>query len=249
MSTTNSTLAVSRDLGLRTGLWQPDLTHSAVLFSIRHLGLAKVRGRFDRFAATLTVDESIAETRVEATIDLASINTNNTDRDAHLRSTDFFSVEAHPEMRFVSTSIEGANEEWTLHGDLTLNATGRVRPFRVRSPRSVHSSSAPSMLVETKRISGWASTEKKSVERRWASRSPLLVLIEARSMIASTLVSAIVSPTVTVASKRSNRPRTLAKPRCRIENSTAEWVRSGCQTPVRRPRSRETAMVELDVDT
>lgn len=126
MSTTSSTIAVSRDLGLRTGVWHPDLTHSAVLFSIRHLGLAKVRGRFDRFAATLTVGETIAETRVEAIIDLASINTNNGDRDTHLRSTDFFSVEAHPEMRFVSTGIEGADEEWTLRGDLTLN--GRTQP-------------------------------------------------------------------------------------------------------------------------
>ncbi len=126
MSTTSSTLAVSRELGLRTGVWRPDLTHSAVLFSIRHLGLAKVRGRFDRFEATVVIGETIAETRVEATIDLASINTNNSDRDAHLRSTDFFSVEDHPEMRFVSTGIEGANEEWTLRGDLTLN--GRTRP-------------------------------------------------------------------------------------------------------------------------
>ncbi len=126
MSTTSSTIAVSRDLGLRTGVWQPDLTHSAVLFSIRHLGLARVRGRFDRFEATLTVGETMGETRVEAIIDLASINTNNGDRDAHLRSTDFFSVEAHPEMHFVSTSIAGADEEWTLHGDLTLN--GRTRP-------------------------------------------------------------------------------------------------------------------------
>jgi polyisoprenoid-binding protein YceI len=126
VSTTSSTLAVSRDLGLRTGAWQHDEFHSAVLFSIRHLGLAKVRGRFDRFEATLTVGETIAETRVEATIDLASINTNNSDRDAHLRSTDFFSVEDHPEMRFVSTGIEGTAEEWTLRGDLTLN--GRTRP-------------------------------------------------------------------------------------------------------------------------
>jgi polyisoprenoid-binding protein YceI len=126
VSTTSSSLAVSRDLGLRTGLWRPDVTHSAVLFSIRHLGLARVRGRFDRFEATLAVGETIAETRVEATIDLASINTNNGDRDAHLRSTDFFSVEDHPEMRFVSTGIEGADEEWTLLGELTLN--GRTRP-------------------------------------------------------------------------------------------------------------------------
>src|SRR5829696_231261 len=83
-------------LGLRTGRWVVDKDHSAVLFSIRHLGLAKVRGRFDRFDATLDVGPTLAETRAEAIIDLTSINTNNTDRDTHLRSTDFFSTDTHP---------------------------------------------------------------------------------------------------------------------------------------------------------
>ena len=63
---------------------------------------------------------------------------------------------------------------------------------------------------------------KKSVERRWASRSALFVLIEARSIIAVTVVSARVGPTSSVASKRSKRPRTRASPRCRIEKSSAE---------------------------
>jgi polyisoprenoid-binding protein YceI len=80
--------------GLRPGRWLVDDAHSAVLFSIRHLGLSRVRGRFDRFEATLDVGPSLAETRVEATIDLASIDTNNVDRDAHLRSSDFFAVDA-----------------------------------------------------------------------------------------------------------------------------------------------------------
>jgi polyisoprenoid-binding protein YceI len=118
---------VAHELGLRPGRWAIDYPHSAVLFSIRHLGLAKVRGRFDRFEASLDVGPTLAETRVEATVDLASINTNNADRDAHLRSTDFFSTDEHPEMHFVSQGIRPAGEEWQLQGELTLN--GRTRPL------------------------------------------------------------------------------------------------------------------------
>lgn len=116
-----------RELPLRTGRWALDTAHSAVTFSIRHLGLAKVRGRFDRFDATLDIGPSLAETRVEATIDMDSIDTNNDDRDAHLRSTDFFSTEIHPTMRFVSTVITGADADWQLSGLLTLN--GITRPI------------------------------------------------------------------------------------------------------------------------
>jgi polyisoprenoid-binding protein YceI len=124
---TNATPEAFSELGLRPGRWERDPAHSAVLFSIRHLGLAKVRGRFDRFEAVLEVGPSLAETRVEATIDLTSIDTNNADRDAHLRSTDFFSTETHPTMRFVSTELAGAGGEWRVRGDLTLN--GRTRPL------------------------------------------------------------------------------------------------------------------------
>jgi polyisoprenoid-binding protein YceI len=113
--------------GLRPGRLLVDDAHSAVLFSIRHLGLSRVRGRFDRFEATLDVGPSLAETRVEATIDLASIDTNNVDRDAHLRSSDFFAVDRHPTMRFVSTAITGTGSRWRIVGDLALN--DRIRPI------------------------------------------------------------------------------------------------------------------------
>src|SRR3954471_22935098 len=91
---------------LAAGLWSVDPHHSAITFSIRHLGLSRVRGRFDRFDVTLHVGDSLTESQVEATIDLASIDTNNADRDAHLRSTDFFKVDAHPTMTFRSTGIQ-----------------------------------------------------------------------------------------------------------------------------------------------
>jgi polyisoprenoid-binding protein YceI len=119
--------ALTHELGLKLGQWVVDHPHSGVLFSIRHLGLAKVRGRFERFDATLQIGETLAESHVEATIDLASINTNNTDRDAHLRSTDFFSTDQHPEMHFVSTRATSKKGDWLVEGELTLN--GRTRPL------------------------------------------------------------------------------------------------------------------------
>src|SRR4051812_24212456 len=126
-----SSTAVAHELGLLRGRWAIDHTHSALLFSIRHLGLAKVRGRFDRFEATLDVGPTLNETRVEAVVDLASINTNNVDRDAHLRSTDFFSTDEHPEMRFVSTTISLAEDEVLVDGQLTLN--GLTRPLTLEA--------------------------------------------------------------------------------------------------------------------
>ena len=114
-------------VALAQGRWALDPNHSVVSFAIRHLGLSKVRGRFERFDATLDVGDTIADTRIGATIDLASVNTGQADRDNHLRSTDFFSVEQHPEMRFVSTAISGSDEAWQLTGDLTLN--GRTQPI------------------------------------------------------------------------------------------------------------------------
>ena len=123
----STSAATSHELGLSPGRWEIDHTHSALLFSIRHLGLAKVRGRFDRFQATLDIGPMLAKSRIEAIVDLASINTNNADRDAHLRSTDFFSTDEHPEMRFVSTQIARAGDELRVDGQVTLN--GRTRPL------------------------------------------------------------------------------------------------------------------------
>ena len=114
-------------VALARGRWTLDADHSAVAFTIRHLGLSKVRGHFARFDATLDVGDTVAATRVAATVELASINTNQPDRDVHLRSTDFFSVEQHPILHFASTTIAGEGADWQLIGDLTLN--GRTHPI------------------------------------------------------------------------------------------------------------------------
>jgi polyisoprenoid-binding protein YceI len=112
---------------LTRGQWTVDTGHSEVSFAIRHLGLSKVRGRFERFGATLDIGDNVADTRVAATVQLASVNTNQADRDNHLRGTDFFSIEQHPTLEFVSTAIEGDEGEWRLTGDVTLN--GHTRPI------------------------------------------------------------------------------------------------------------------------
>jgi polyisoprenoid-binding protein YceI len=113
-------------LPLATGVWPVDVAHSGVHFSIRHLGVTNVRGRFGTFDSTLTVGESLADVVIEATIDMSSVDTNQPDRDTHLRSSDFFDVESHPTMTFRSTSIvdKGAGE-YDMNGDLTINGVTR----------------------------------------------------------------------------------------------------------------------------
>jgi polyisoprenoid-binding protein YceI len=113
-------------LPLQRGLWTLDEAHSSVLFSVRHLGLSKVRGRFEHFDATMSIGTTLDDVYVDATIHMASVNTNNPDRDAHLRSTDFFAVEANPTTRFTSRRIVPDRSHYTMHGDLTINETTRA---------------------------------------------------------------------------------------------------------------------------
>src|SRR6476619_5091398 len=91
--------------GYVTGTWVIDPAHSEVGFTVRHLMLSKVRGRFRSFEGRFVTGDEPLDSSVEATIDLASIDTNNPDRDAHVRSSDFFDVERHPTMTYRSTGI------------------------------------------------------------------------------------------------------------------------------------------------
>jgi polyisoprenoid-binding protein YceI len=109
-------------LPLTTGTWSFDPAHSGVQFKVRHLGLTNVHGRFNGVQAWLEVGDDLASTRFGATIDITTIDTNNTDRDAHLQSTDFFSADAHPTMTFTSKEIRLAgDEEYEADGELTIN--------------------------------------------------------------------------------------------------------------------------------
>jgi polyisoprenoid-binding protein YceI len=122
-----ATTPLATSVPLAPGRWTLDAAHSGIYFLVRHLGLSNVRGRFDRFDASLEVGPTLDDVAVTAEVDMASVDTNHPDRDAHLRSTDFFDADRHPSMTFRSTAIRGAGEEYELTGDLTIN--GVIQPI------------------------------------------------------------------------------------------------------------------------
>lgn len=138
--------------------WTLDPGHSAVGFSVRHLMITNVRGEFERFRAEVTYDAAHPEaTRIEATIDVASLNTREPKRDADLRGALFFDVDRHPEMTFVSkNAVPAGDGELEVTGDLTIR--GITREVKL----SVHDLSAatPDMRGNP-RIGATASTRIK----------------------------------------------------------------------------------------
>jgi polyisoprenoid-binding protein YceI len=125
--------AIASSLALTPGHWPIDPDHSAITFSSRFLGLSKIRGRFHVFDVSLDVGPSGTEFEVEASIDLASIDTSQPRRDAHLRTADFFHVDRHPRMTFRSTRIESVVGGYTMSGDLTLKGVTRAVTLEVQS--------------------------------------------------------------------------------------------------------------------
>lgn len=107
--------------------WVIDPAHSSVEFAVKHMVIATVRGRFTQFDVQLEADEEQPlQSKVVASIDIASIDTRNADRDAHLRSADFFDLENHPQLRFVSRYIEPTGENsGRIVGDLTIRGVTR----------------------------------------------------------------------------------------------------------------------------
>jgi len=114
-----------------TGDYTLDVAHTRIGFSARHAMVSKVRGQFDEFGGSVHLDaENPANSQVEITIKAASIDTRNADRDAHLRSNDFFAMEEYPEITFRSTHVEQANEnKYYVTGDLTIR--GVTKPVTV----------------------------------------------------------------------------------------------------------------------
>ncbi|KAE8764361.1 YceI family protein [Georgenia thermotolerans] len=103
------------------GSYVIDGSHTDVAFTVRHAGISKVRGKFEKVEGTITVGENLADSAASVTIDAASINTGDANRDGHLRSADFWDAESKPTWTFVSTGVEGDGEEFVLKGDLTIN--------------------------------------------------------------------------------------------------------------------------------
>ena len=108
------------------GTWKVDPIHSSVAFEVKHMMIATVRGHFSEFAGTLEAAEDPTQSRVYGTVNVASIDTGNAERDAHLRSSDFFDADRYPEIRFASTRVahvEGGT--YNVWGDLTIKDVTR----------------------------------------------------------------------------------------------------------------------------
>jgi polyisoprenoid-binding protein YceI len=126
-STTDATAAATVAELPATGRYTIDATHTTVGFAARHAMVTTVRGQFDEFEGHAHFDAANpAASTATLVIQAASIDTRQADRDAHLRSADFFDAEAHPEIRFTSTAASfTAPDSWTLTGDLTIKDTTR----------------------------------------------------------------------------------------------------------------------------
>jgi polyisoprenoid-binding protein YceI len=116
--------------------WNIDPTHSHAEFKVRHLMISNVRGSFPKVAGVLTLDEAApAQSTVTATIEVASIETRDAQRDAHLKSADFFDVEKFPTMTFQSTKVTVASAgSGTVEGELTIRDVTKTVVFAVEGP-------------------------------------------------------------------------------------------------------------------
>jgi polyisoprenoid-binding protein YceI len=106
--------------GYVVGTWDIDASHSTVGFSVRHMMVSKVRGYFRDFSGEIVTAEDPAQSSVTARINMDSIDTRQEQRDAHIRSADFFDVGNHTEMTFRSTAVATDGADWTVTGDLTI---------------------------------------------------------------------------------------------------------------------------------
>lgn len=113
--------------------WKLDPTHSDVVFKIKHLVISTVTGNFRQFGGQVETssEQSFADAKVDFEIDVNSIDTNQEQRDQHLKSEDFFDAGTFPKIKFSSTSLEGSGEDFELVGDLTIR--GNTKPVRLKA--------------------------------------------------------------------------------------------------------------------
>jgi polyisoprenoid-binding protein YceI len=117
--------------GYIAGTWVIDPVHSDVSFTVRHMVVSKVRGHFATFAGEIVTAENPLDSRVGATVDLASIQTGDDQRDGHIRSADFFDVENHPHLTYRSTGLRPEGDGYVVDGELTLRGVTRPVPLRL----------------------------------------------------------------------------------------------------------------------
>ena len=118
---------------METQKWALDAAHTEIMFKVRHLMISNVSGHFSKFDGTVeTNGDDFTTAKVNFSIDVDSISTNNEQRDGHLKSADFFDAANHPKMEFVSTKLEKADgDNYKLHGKLTIRETTKDVTFHV----------------------------------------------------------------------------------------------------------------------
>ncbi|RYE42652.1 MAG: polyisoprenoid-binding protein [Hyphomicrobiales bacterium] len=119
-------MTVAAPTGLAAGTWAIDPVHSSINFSVRHLMVSKVRGTFGAFSGAITVAQD-GSPSVTADIDVASLNTGNEQRDAHVKAADFFDVAKFPTASFRSTGVQAKGDDYVLDGEFTLK--GVTKPI------------------------------------------------------------------------------------------------------------------------
>lgn len=133
MSDTTTTELVRSVDGIEVpepGTYTLDTSHSQVGFVVKHMMVSKVRGRFDSFSGAITIADDPADSSVEVSVQLDSVDTRDAKRDEHLRSADFFTTEQHPTMTYRSTGIRhDRGNRWVVDGELTL--LGITRPLQL----------------------------------------------------------------------------------------------------------------------
>ena len=117
--------------GYIAGTWAIDPVHSEVSFVVRHMAVSKVRGRFDKFEGTIVTGEDPLASSVNATIDATSISTGQEQRDAHIRSADFFDIDEHPTFTFTSTGVKPDGDDFLLDGDMTIRGATKPVTFKL----------------------------------------------------------------------------------------------------------------------
>ncbi|HWO37388.1 MAG TPA: YceI family protein [Candidatus Acidoferrum sp.] len=130
----NTTTAAPPQTSITT--WNIDPAHSMAEFKVKHMMIANVKGQFSKVSGALFLDESdLANSRIEASIEAASIHTRDDQRDAHLKSADFFDVEKFPNLHFKSKGISIVRDgELSVEGDLTIHGVTRKVHFTVEGP-------------------------------------------------------------------------------------------------------------------
>jgi len=115
--------------GYKAGTWNIDPSHSEVSFSVRHMMISKVKGKFETFSGSFVTGENPLDTKVTAEAEVTSINTNDEGRDGHLRTNEFFDAETYPTIKFESTGIRVEDGDFKVDGNFTLKGVTKPVTF------------------------------------------------------------------------------------------------------------------------